>query len=376
MFKRLSARAEKAIRRVFRSPASKPPKSELRYTDWGGLKALVALLNQNHGSFEQLASAIGQLLAYVEKYDIQASTSPEYAQLGADLDSLCLHAAKYIGSELQRSISPESIENLARGLIHEVKSLPDETERALEGEQATTVMNLSLALKGYRRIQKLLALFMMSENTNMWKIGVGDRETPGLEILPRSPEAHYRYTGPDAVPRRGCLQNTRAAVLHELQYWVHYGRSQNVLWLNGPAGIGKTTVAYSLCEYLERSGRLSASFFCCRGHPACRDVSRIVPSVVHQLAQQSRPFRCALLRALGQDPEAFTRPAGVLLERLLCTPLRNVAHTFDADPVIVIDAFDQCDDREAVNWALDAILKHAFNLPVRFLIVSYPTLGI
>ncbi|KAG8723708.1 hypothetical protein FRC09_002098, partial [Ceratobasidium sp. 395] len=395
MLKRLSDRAEKAIQRIFRSPTPEPRKIELRYTDWQGLKALVALLDHNAGPFEPLASVIGQLLTYVEKYDMQARTLPQYAQLGADLDELCFHMAKSVDSGLHAPISPESIANFARGLIREAQSLPDEEEGGMEGEQASTGANINLTFKGYRRIQKLLALFLvsfvksvcsvytalirdwqMSENTDLWKIKVDKIEAAKLGVLPHAPEAHYRYAGPGAVPRNGCMQNTRVAVLQELRDWVYYGRSQNILWLNGTAGTGKTTIAYSLCELLENSGRVLASFFCSRKHPICGDVNRIVPSVVHQLALQSRPFRYALFRALSQNPEVFERPADEQFEILMYVPLRNVAHTFDADPVIVIDALDQCDDLEAVNRTLDVILKHAPDLPIRFLIVSYPALGI
>ncbi|KAG8723709.1 hypothetical protein FRC09_002099 [Ceratobasidium sp. 395] len=377
MLKRLSDRAEKAIQRIFRSPAPEPPKIELRYTDWKGLKALVALLDQNAGPFEPLASVIGQLLTYVEKYDMQARTYPEYSQLGADLDELCFHMAKYVDSEtLQVPVSPESIANFTRGLAREAQSLPDKEEGGMEGEQVSTAMNINLLFKGYRRIQKLLALFLMSENTDLWKMKVDKIEAAKLEVLPHAPEAHYRYAGPGAVPRNGCMHNTRVAVLQELRDWVYYGRSQNILWLSGTAGTGKTSIAYSLCELLENSGRVLASFFCSRRHPSCGDVNRIVPSIVHQLALQSRPFQCALLRALSQNPGVFEQPLDEQFEILMFVPLRYVAHTFDADPVIVIDALDQCDDLEAVNRAVDTILKHVSDLAVRFLIVSYPAPGI
>ncbi|KAG8700709.1 hypothetical protein FRC09_005805, partial [Ceratobasidium sp. 395] len=359
MFKRLSDRAEKAIRRVLRSSAPEPPKVELRYTDWEGLKALVVLLNQSPGPFEPLASVINQLSAYVEKYDAQARTLPLYAQLGTDLDELCFHIAKYVNSKMQVPISPESITSLTYSLTHEVRSLPDEAEGGMEREQASTAMNINLLVKGYRRIQKLLALFLMSENPVLWKIKVDKIEAIKLGMLPHAPEAHYSYVGPGAVPRNGCMHNTRVAVLQELRDWVHYGRSQNILWLNGTAGTGKTTIAYSLCELLENSGRLSANFFCSRIHPSCREVKQIVPSIVHQLALQSRPFRCALSHALSQDPGVFERPVDEQSEILMYIPLQKVAHTFNADPVIVIDALDQCNDIEAIYRTLDAILKHA-----------------
>ncbi|KAG8791957.1 hypothetical protein FRC12_007698 [Ceratobasidium sp. 428] len=375
--KRTSDRAEKAIRRIFGSPTPEPPKIELRYTEWEGLKALVASLNQDPGPFEPLASVIGQLSTYVEKYDVRLRTRSEYAQQGADLDDLCLELAKCISPEPLSSVSFESIANFAQALDYEVKTLPDEEEGGnLEGEEATTTINVHIALKRYTRIRKLLALFVMSENTTLWKMGAGEIETTQLVALPHAPEAHYRYAGPGDVPRNGCMPNTRVAVLQELRDWVYYGRSQNILWLNGTAGTGKTTVAYSLCEYLEGSGRLSASFFCSRRHPSCRDVNRIVPSISYQLARQSRAYRCALSRVLGQDPEVLKRSIDKQLRSLLFVPLQSVAHTLNADPVIVIDGLDQCDDLEAAKCALDAIMSEASNLPVRLLVASSPSPGI
>ncbi|KAG8794181.1 hypothetical protein FRC12_000280 [Ceratobasidium sp. 428] len=374
--KRFSDRAEKAIRHTFRTPTPEPQKVELIYTDWKGSKALVDLLNQDPGPFKPLASVFGQLLTYVEKYDIQARTHPEYAQLGVDLDDLCLHMAKYISPEQTLSVISESIANFARDLDHQLKTLPDEEEGAGnwdEFKEVATTINVHVALRIYSRIRKLLALFVMSENTGLWKIEFNEIEETGLMMISHSPEAHYRYAGPGAVPRNACMQNTRVAVLQDLQDWVYYGRSQNILWLNGTAGAGKTTIMYSLCEYLESCGRLSASFFCSQKHPSCRDASRIVPSISYQLARQSRPYQCALSRVLGQDPEVVKRSIDEQLERLILVPLQTVAHTFNADPVILIDGLDQCDDVEAAKCALDTILRLASDLPVRFLVASRPS---
>ncbi|KAG8793180.1 hypothetical protein FRC12_003629 [Ceratobasidium sp. 428] len=377
-FKLTSDRAEKAIRRIFRSQTPEPPKLELIYTEWEGLNALVASLNKDPGLFEPLASIFGQLLAYVEKYDIRLRTRPEYAQLGVDLDDLCLHMTKYINPEQPLSVSFESIANLAHGLDYEVKILPNSEEGGNldELEEAATAMNAHIALRVFSRIRKLLALFVMSENTNLWKMGVDEIEAIGLVVPSHAPEAHYRYAGPGAVPRNGCMQSTRVTILRDLQEWVYYGRSQNILWLNGTAGTGKTTIMYSLCEYLEGSGRLSANFFSSRRHPSCRDARKIVPSISYQLARQSRPYRCALSRVLSQDPEVVQRSIDEQIERMILVPLQTVAHTFNADPVILIDGLDQCDDVYAAKCALGAILRHASNLPVRMLVASRPSPGI
>ncbi|KAG8724345.1 hypothetical protein FRC09_019794 [Ceratobasidium sp. 395] len=359
--KRTSDRAEQAIRYIFESPIPKPPKIKLRYTRWRSMKALVALLNQDSGLFKPLAST-------------QLRTKPEYAQLGMDLDNLCLHVANYISPEQPLSVSSESIANFTRGLDLEARALPNEEGGGNLGEfeEAAAAIGVHTALRVFSRIRKLLALFVMSENTSLWEMVVDEIEATELVAPLHAPEAHYRYAGLSAVPRNGCMQNTRVAVLQDLQDWVHYGRSKNILWLNGTAGTGKTTVMYSLCEYLESSGRISASFFCSRKHRSCRDVNWIVPSISYQLARQSRPYRCALSRVLGQDPVVFGRSIDEQLRMMIFVPLQAVAHTFNADPVIVIDGLDQCDDLDVTKCALDAILRHLIDLPVRVIVASRP----
>ncbi|KAG9075040.1 hypothetical protein FRC06_010311, partial [Ceratobasidium sp. 370] len=172
------------------------------------------------------------------------------------------------------------------------------------------------------------------------------------------------------VRRTGCTPNTRADVLQDLREWVHYGKFQKVYWLNGIAGTGKTTIAYSLCEYLENSGKPAASFFCSRDLPDCQDVKRIFPTVAYQLARLSRPFRCAVSRALEQDPEVCHQSIDEQFKKLIARPLQNVGHTFGADAVIVIDALEECEDKNRVNQILDACFENSPGLPVRFLITS------
>ncbi|KAG8719489.1 hypothetical protein FRC09_011066 [Ceratobasidium sp. 395] len=112
--KRISDRAEKTIRRTFGAPTPEAQKVELIYTDWKGLKALVDLLNEDPGPCKPLAPVTGQLLIYVEKYDTQARTHPEYAQQSVDLDDLCLELGKLISPANSSSVGAGSIANLVQ----------------------------------------------------------------------------------------------------------------------------------------------------------------------------------------------------------------------------------------------------------------------
>ena len=78
-----------------------------------------------------------------------------------------------------------------------------------------------------------------------------------------------------------CLGGTREEVLGELYQWMscdveHLSQEgiptpadhlcamgvQRIFWINGVAGSGKTTIAYTAAKFCEEKGILAASFFC------------------------------------------------------------------------------------------------------------------
>lgn len=136
------------------------------------------------------------------------------------------------------------------------------------------------------------------------------------------------------------------------------------------AGTGKTTIAYSLCLSLNESNELGASFFCSRQIPECRDVNRILPAIAYQLARFSHPFRCALSQVLEFDPDVHTRALKIQFMKLLAEPLSAVQDTLPS-LVVVIDALDECEDRNSVAQILDMLLGTS-ELPIRFLLSSRP----
>src|SRR6266511_1541104 len=75
-----------------------------------------------------------------------------------------------------------------------------------------------------------------------------------------SPSAtHYNNVVP-YTPR--CHPGTRVAILNRLSSWVKDSESSvHVSWLYGPAGAGKSAIAYSLAECLNAEGLLAGSFF-------------------------------------------------------------------------------------------------------------------
>ncbi|KEP46108.1 vegetative incompatibility protein HET-E-1 [Rhizoctonia solani 123E] len=138
------------------------------------------------------------------------------------------------------------------------------------------------------------------------------------------------------------------------------------------AGTGKTTIAYSFCEWLEKTNRLGASFFCSRISSTCRSLNKIVPTIAYQLARYSPAFRSTLCAALEDNPDAGTLNVLQQFEELMQLPLSNVEGAMPDNVVIVIDALDECDDGFSVRLLLNVLLKFAERLPLRFFVSSRP----
>ncbi|KAG9089097.1 hypothetical protein FRC06_001720, partial [Ceratobasidium sp. 370] len=381
-------RVEDGLRRLFRSrPAIEPstePDTCLSYTEWEGLERFSGILNVNVEAFGPLTSTIGRFSGFVTMFENQARARKEYNKLGADLNDLLHTLAEHFDKTGPSLISVDSVQKLARNIDEETKLLESDEDKKPQGDRSTTE-DVDKVLRCYRRVRTVPATFevglvwkprdfhgvtnglQMNESPKMWRTNDDEVLNTRLELLSHSSEGHYRAFGSMEVHRTGCMPNTRTGVLQDLREWVHYGKFRNVYWLHGIAGSGKTTIAYSLCEYLENSGKPAASFFCSRDFPACRDVKHILPSISYQLARLSRPFRCAISSVLQQDPEVCNQPVDEQFKRQIAMPLQDVGHTFGVDVVLVIDALEECDDKDGVNQILDTCFE---GLPVKFLITS------
>ncbi|KAG8723424.1 hypothetical protein FRC09_003385 [Ceratobasidium sp. 395] len=142
------------------------------------------------------------------------------------------------------------------------------------------------------------------------------------------------------------------------------------------AGTGKTTIAYSVCEQLESSGHPIVSFFCDRRLPECRDVRLVVPNISYQLCSLRDHFRSTISGLINEDVEVHNWPISQQFERLVATPLRKTGSTFSANPVVVIDGLEECEDRDGVDEILRVLVANVPGLPVKVLVTGRPTLNV
>lgn len=184
--------------------------------------------------------------------------------------------------------------------------------------------------------------------------------------------AKYDSSLSTEISCRTCTEGTRTSILTDLNNWAHDPDMPPIYWMDGMAGMGKTTIVCTFSERLEEQKQLGASFFCTRTSPECRDANQIIPTIAYQLAQCSVPFQSALCEVLSHHRDISSAKIPKQFERLLKEPLLRVKDAIQDNLVVVIDALDECENRHGVGLILDALLEFADNLPLRFFVTSRP----
>src|SRR3984885_9175685 len=166
-----------------------------------------------------------------------------------------------------------------------------------------------------------------------------------------------------------CLKGTREGVLRDIEAWEADELNESVYWLKGVAGCGKSTVAQTFAERSAAKGNLGASFFCSRDYPDRRNLHLIFLTLARDLAYWSADFKTALVPIIRANPNVQDDSLPVQVEKLLVLPFKQTG----LSATIVVDALDECEDKEPVSEFPSALAVHMDNMPtVRFFITGRP----
>jgi len=166
-----------------------------------------------------------------------------------------------------------------------------------------------------------------------------------------------------------CLPGTRESALRDIMLWAKDPQDQNVFWLNGLAGTGKSTIAQSFSEMASNDGCLGASFFCSQHYNNRRELKHIFPTLAYQLACQFPHFRHHIVDSIKKDPSIAHTSLISQLESLLVIPFSRERISC----VIVIDALDECIDYQPASAILSVLGRFVKQLPlVKFFITGRP----
>ena len=171
-----------------------------------------------------------------------------------------------------------------------------------------------------------------------------------------------------------CMDGTRQSLLNQITDWVANTSGQeitlqrNAYWIYGSPGIGKTSLAHSICASLHKRNHLAGAFFCRRDDPNLSEPINILPTFIHKLAMLFPPFRAIVARHLRDDPNLTPESLkGSLFVDFIRSLPSHPGHAL----VFVIDALDECGDAQSRSRLLRALTNVAAQAPwLRIIITS------
>ncbi|KAF7975488.1 hypothetical protein HWV62_9403 [Athelia sp. TMB] len=165
------------------------------------------------------------------------------------------------------------------------------------------------------------------------------------------------YTGRSA--RVGCFRGTRLPAIKAILRWKDAPGGRPICWMSGPAGFGKSEISQTVAEACARDGTLAASFFFLRGADGRSSINHFVTTLAFQITvfiPEVKPF---VEMALQRDPTILYQSITHQLQNLIFTPLTILAQTNTPTRtlLIVVDALDECNDRESIYEVITALAR-------------------
>jgi len=170
-----------------------------------------------------------------------------------------------------------------------------------------------------------------------------------------------------------CMDGTRQSLLNQTLAWVTNNSGQNegnMHWIYGLPGIGKTSLAHSICANLHTGRHLAGAFFCRRDDPNLSEPKNILPTLIYKLAIILTPFGRIVAERFRNDPNLT--PESMQYSHFLDF-IRDLPHHPNRDLVFVIDALDECGDNQSRPGILRILTNAATQAPwLKIIITSRP----
>ena len=249
---------------------------------------------------------------------------------------------------------PEMIEEVDR----ELSNIIEDFDRAMNFE--------ALRLAKMERVERERA---EQERTEQERV---EKERVELEFLfrrlkPVETGYHRKYR---------CMDGTRQSLLNHTVDWVANNLDQenvqqsNTYWFYGSPGIGKTSLAHSICASLHERNHLAGAFFCRRDDPNLSEPMNILPTFIHKLAILFPPFRTIVAKHLRDDPNLTPQS---MKGSLFLDFIRSLPRHPENTLAFVIDALDECGDSRSRPSLLKVLTNAAAQAPWLKIIVTSRT---
>ncbi|TFK37450.1 hypothetical protein BDQ12DRAFT_607747 [Crucibulum laeve] len=201
----------------------------------------------------------------------------------------------------------------------------------------------------------------------------------GLHYLHQFVAVGAMHDSQERFPPPRCYPETRKSITSHILTWIDDPkREDDIYWLNGSAGAGKSAIVQTIAEHCHASGQLAASFFFSRSSAERNNAKFLVSTIAYQLTKSVPGLSAYIQEVIQSDPSILHKSIEVQFEQLLLGPLECLSSPSDKSMIIVIDGLDECLD-ESMQCLILRLLGRAsvsYQLPLLVLIASRPEIWI
>lgn len=190
-----------------------------------------------------------------------------------------------------------------------------------------------------------------------------------------APVADAGFNRGGYVPR--CHPGTREELIQTIISWIHDDEGRPILWLNGPAGSGKSAASQAIAEKMNDDELLGASFYFLRGQGRRSQISHFIPTLAYQLSISFPLAKQHLQTALRNDRHITQSSLRYQFQKLMIDPFNAMLWTPNLQKsqtaVVVVDALDECNDRDKMAEFIEVVsdlCQGGYRFPFRLLFTS------
>ncbi|KAF5349927.1 hypothetical protein D9756_009189 [Leucocoprinus leucothites] len=183
--------------------------------------------------------------------------------------------------------------------------------------------------------------------------------SPGIDALLRAstPQAIHDSS---ARSHAQCFPGTREEHIRNITSWGkgEWGTNNaRILWLHGPAGVGKSALAQSCVGGI--GDKVVGTFFFSRPNQWNHPMS-VFPTVAYQLATCHEGYRDIVNAIILRDPLVLEKSIPIQFRELLVKPLAQLGASqrqILENSIIILDGLDECDGLDAQCTIIETVVN-------------------
>ncbi|KXN84591.1 hypothetical protein AN958_12272 [Leucoagaricus sp. SymC.cos] len=221
--------------------------------------------------------------------------------------------------------------------------------------------------KGFFKNAKRLLFWrpLMVDSTGNTVVGdnnaINIGESKSIERLAEHSIPGVEHDSSERDPPPSCHPGTRLDICEQVQSWFRDPkRKEKLLWVHGPAGVGKSAIMQTLAQEEVNSSTsiLGATVFFSKLRQR-NNPKKLFNTVAYQLATRYESYRRYVTDILIKDPKVVEKSMQEQFRRFIVVPFaeQRILQGSHSPVLIILDGLDEVEDEEAQR-SLVSLIGH------------------